>query len=157
MTSHHLPPFQTVRPSSPASVVRPDLDAQIEQLEQRLIAREAWLRSTTGSLAQRAQRAVTPRPWILPVVGSGLVLWMGWRLWHRRDRDPEPQVSVEVSANVAGRQDHVLTDLPWPGLTALVWPHTPLAWREHLSPAAAAAVVSTLLLIGRRLMRRRIR
>ena len=150
MTSHHLPPSQTVRPSAPTAVVGPDLDAQIEQ---RLVAREAWLRATAESLAQRAQIAVTPRPWVLPVVGGGVVLWLGRHLWHRRE--PERQVSIDVSANVAGCQDSVLADLPWAGLTALGWPLAPLAWRERLSPAAAAAVMSTVLSIGGRLLRRR--
>ena len=153
MTSNRFPRSQTVRSSAPTAVIGHDLATQIEQVEQRLIVREAWLRATAESLAQRAQLAVTPRPWVLPVVGVGAVLWLGWRLWHRRD--PEGQISVEGSANVPGRQDAVLADLPWAGLTALGWPLAPLPWRERLSPAAAATVVSTVLSIGRRLLRRR--
>ena len=157
MSSNHWPRSQTMHPSAPTTVIGLDLDAQIEQIEQRLIARETWLRSTAEALAQRAQSAVTPRPWVLPVVGSVVVLWLGWRLWHRRDRCPQRQVSVEISENGAGRQEDMLADLPGAGLTALVGPQTPVAWRERFSPAAAAAVVSTALSIGRRLLRRRSR
>lgn len=156
MTPNHLPASpQPMRPSAPTAVVGLDLDAQIEQLEQRLVAREAWLRSTAESLGQRAQHAVTPKPWVLPVVGGVALLWLGWRWWHRRD--PARQVSVDVPANVADRHVEGLADLPWAGLTALGWPLVPLAWRERVSPAAAAAVVSTVLSIGRRLLRRRVR
>jgi len=136
-------------------VVGLDLDTQIEQLEQRLVAREAWLRSTAESLAQRAQLAVTPKPWVVPVVGVGVVLWLGWRWWHRRD--PAPRVSVGVPANVVERHVDGLADLPWAGLTAMGWPLMPAALRGRVSPAAAAAVVSTVLAIGRRLFRRRVR
>lgn len=157
MTPNQRPASQPMRPSAPTAlpVIGIDLDTQIEQLEQRLVAREAWLRSTAESLAQRAQLAVTPRPWVLPAVGVGVVLWLGWRWWHRRDS--VRQVSVGVPANVAGRHVDGLAGLPWAGLTALGWPLVPVAWRGRLSPAAAAAVVSTVLSIGRRLLHRRIR
>ena len=155
MTANHLPAASPMRPSASAVVEGADLDTQIKQLEQRLVAREDWLRSTAESLAQRAQLAVTPRPWVLPVLGVGVVVWLGWRLWHRRDS--QRQVSVEVSANVPGRAVDGLADLPWAGLTALGWPLAPVAWRARLNPAAAAAVVSTVLSVGRRLLRRRVR
>ena len=155
MTPNALPTSQPMRPRAPTAVVGLDLDTQIEQLEQRLVAREAWLRSTAESLAQRAQLAVTPKPWVVPVAGVGVVLWLGWRWWHRRD--PTPQVSVGVPANVVERHVDGLADLPWAGLTAMGWPLIPAAWRGRASPAAAAAVVSTVLAIGRRLFRRRVR
>jgi hypothetical protein len=131
-----------------------DLDTQIERLELRLVAREAWLRSTAGSLGQRAQLAVTPKPWVLPVVGAGVVLWLGWRWWHHRE--PARHLGVGIPAPVAGRPVDGLADLPWAGLTAVGWQLLPLAWRERVSPAAAATVVSTVLSIGRRLLRRRV-
>lgn len=155
MTPSLPSPSQPVRPSAATAspVADLDLDTRIEQLEQRLVAREAWLRSTAESLAQRAQRAATPRPWVLPVVGVGVVLWLGWRGRHRRE--PTRQVNVGVPANVAERHVEGLADLPWAGLAALGWPLAPAPWRERLSPAAAAAVVSTALSIGRLLLRRR--
>lgn len=153
MTPDPLPTSQPMRPRAPTAVVGLDLDTQIEQVEQRLMAREAWLRSTADSLGQRTQIALTPRPWVLPVVGVGVVLWLGWRWWHRRE--PVPRVSVNVPATVAERHDDGLADLPWAGLTAMGWPLLPAAWRGRVSPAAAAAVVSTVLSIGRRLFRRR--
>ena len=153
MTPDPLPTSQPRPPPAPTAVVGLDLDTQIEQVEQRLVAREAWLRSTADSLGQRTQIALTPRPWVLPVVGVGVVLWLGWRWWHRRE--PVPRVSVSVPATVAERHDDGLADLPWAGLTAMGWPLMPAAWRGRVSPAAAAAVVSTVLSIGRRLSRRR--
>jgi apolipoprotein D and lipocalin family protein len=135
------------------SVVGLDLDTRIEQVEQRLVAREAWLRSTAESLGQRTRIALTPSPWVLPAVGAGVVLWLGWRWWYRRE--PVPRVSVNVPATVAGRHDDALADLPWAGLAAMGWPLMPAAWRGRVSPAAAAAVVSTVLSIGRRLFGRR--
>jgi len=85
----------------------------------------------------------------------GVVIWLGWRWSHRPD--PARLVSVEVPANVAGHDVDGLADLPWAGLTAVGWPLVPEAWRGNLSPAAAATVVSTVLSIGRRLLRRRVR
>jgi len=157
MTPNPLPASQPVRPSAlkAAPLADLDLDTQIEQLEQRLVAREAWLRSTAESLLQRTQQAVTPKPWVLPVVGVGMLLWLGWRWSHRRK--PARQVSVSLPANVTAHPVDGLADLPWAGLTALGWPLVPVAWRERVSPAAAAAVVSTVLSIGRRLLRRRVR
>lgn len=147
---------QPIRASAATAlpVVGLDLDTQIEQLEQRLVAREAWLRSTAESLAQRAQLAVTPKPWVLPAVCVGVVLWLAWRSRHRQ-QEPTRQVGDGVPANVAGRHVEGLADLPWAGLTALGWPLVPVPMQERLSPAAAAAVVSTALSIGRRLLRRR--
>lgn len=132
-----------------------DLDAQIAHTEQRLIAREAWIRSTADSLSQRARVAATPQPWVWPVVGAGVVLWLGWRWWHRQP--PAAPARAEVSAIASPQYGEGLADLPWAGLTSLGWPLAPLSWRERLSPAAAAAVVSTVLSIGRRLLRRRAR
>ena len=157
MTPKQLPASQPMRSGTPTAlpVAGLDLDTQIEQLEQRLVAREAWLQSAAESLAHRAQLAVTPKPWMLPVAGVGVVLWLGWRLWHR----PEPtrRVSIDAPAKVAERPIDGIADLPWAGLAALGWPLAPVAWRERLSPAAAATVVSTVLSIGRRLLRRRVR
>ena len=48
-----------------------------------------------------------------------------------------------------------LAGLPWAGLTSLGWPLVPVAWRGRLSPAAAAAVVSTVVSVAHRLLRRR--
>jgi len=92
---------------------------------------------------------------MLPVVGVGVVLWLGWRWWHRHE--PAQPVSLEPRAHIADRPADGLADLPWAGLTALGWPLLPVAWRGRISPAAATAVVSTVLSIGRRLFRRRMR
>jgi hypothetical protein len=159
MTPNHSPASPPVRaggvsPALPTAGL--DLDAQIEQLEQRLVEREAWVRSTAESLAHRARVAVTPKPWVLPVVGVGVVLWLGWRLWHRRDPGRHVNASAPASATGSSHRGEI-ADLPWAGLTALGWPLMPLAWRERMSPAAATAVVGTVLSIGRRLFRRRVR
>ena len=142
MSSNHWPRSQTMHPSAPTTVIGLDLDAQIEQIEQRLIARETWLRSTAEALAQRAQSAVTPRPWVLPVVGSVVVLWLGWRLWHRRDRCPQRQVSVEISENGAGRQDDMFADLPWGGLAGAFQPSCCRGGCEHGSIDRATTVAA---------------
>ena len=153
MTSNHWPASPARRPNTPTVVDSADLDTQIEALEQRLVAREAWLRTTTESLTQRAQHALTPKPWVLPVVGVGAVLWLGWRWWHRQNT--ARPVRVEVHESPTGHPVDKLADLPWAGLTALAWPLAPVAWRERLSPTAAVTVVSTALSIGRRLRQRR--
>lgn len=154
MTPSPLPSVQDARSNaSSIPVTAADLDTQIEQLEQRLVAREVWLRSTAESLARRTKLAVTPKPWVLPVVGAGVVLWLGWRWWHRRD-SARP-VSVDPAALATGRRMDGLAGLPWAGLTSLGWPLVPVAWRGRLSPAAAAAVISTVVSVARRLLRRR--
>ena len=132
-----------------------DLDAQIEQIEQRLVAREAWVRSTAQSLSQRAQRGVKSRSWWLPILGGGALLWLGWRWWHRRS--PTPPVSAALPVDAAVHRPDGLATLPWAGLVALGWPLLPMAWRRRFSPAAATAIVSTGLLIVRRLLGRRVR
>jgi len=158
MTPNHPPVSQRMLPNSPSALpsIDVDLDTQIELVEQRLVAREAWLRSTAESLTQRAQHAATPKPWVLPVVGAAVVLWLGWRWWHRKR--PALQGPAFVPATVEDRlQVGGLVDLPWAGLTSLGWPLLPASWRGRLSPAAGAAIVSTIMSIGRRLLRRRIR
>jgi TRAP-type C4-dicarboxylate transport system permease small subunit len=157
MTPDTPPAPQPMRPSAPTAlpVVDLDLDTRIDQLEQRLVAREAWIRSTADSLRQSTRLAVTPRPWALPLVGAGMVVWLGWRWWHRRG--PARPASVGVPATASGRHVPGRADLPWAGLMALAWPLVPASWRGRFSPAAAAAIVSTLLTIGRQLFRRSVR
>ena len=161
MTLHD--PATTQPPQRPAPAPAPatlraeaiDLDTQIEQLEQRLVAREAWLRSTAQSLGQRAQQAVAPRPWLLPMLCGGAALWLGWR-WLRR-RSPALPVSAALPVHAAVHRGEVVADLPWAGLVALGWPLLPMAWRKRFSPATATAVVSTGLSVVRRLLGRRVR
>ena len=131
-----------------------DLDQQIDQLEQQLVAREAWIRSAASALTQRAQVAATPQPWLLPVLGAGVALWLGWR-WRHRAGPARPVARALPAAPEAPQPAGGLVDLPWAGLTALAWPLAPQAWRGRISPAAAAAGVSTLLSVARRLLRRR--
>lgn len=145
------------RGPTPVPGVDLDLDTQIERVEQRLVAREAWLRVTSESLGHRARVAFTPRDWMLPAAGLGVVAWLGWRLWHRR-APPQLDVVEVVPTVVAVRHPvEVRSELPWAGLLALGWPLLPSAWRRHLSPAAAATVVSAALSIGRRLFGGRVR
>lgn len=131
-----------------------DLDQQIDRLEQQLVAREAWIRTATGALTERAQVAATPQPWLLPVLGAGVVLWLGWRWWHRAE-PARPDALTLPAAPQPQPPAGGLVDLPWAGLTALAWPLAPPAWRTRISPAAAAAGVSTLLSVARRLLHRR--
>lgn len=157
MIQHDLGATQPTHPQrpSPSPQVPLDLDAQIEQLEQRLVAREAWVRSTAQSLGQRAQHGVKSRSWLLPILGGGALLWLGWRWWRRSTRTPPVSTALPVDAAVH-RPDGVAA-LPWAGLVALGWPLLPMAWRGRFSPAAATAAVSTGLLIVRWLVGRRVR
>lgn len=159
----------TLRQTTALADANLDLDAQIEATEQRLVAREAWLKASGEALTHRAQVALTPKRWVLPAVGAGVVLWLGWRLL-RRQRSPRPVQHVPVDHhttlrfNTDAKETPVavkptaekIADLPWAGLTAMAWPLAPAAWRERLSPAAAVTVVSTALSIGRRLFQRRV-
>lgn len=156
-TYPHVHPHPHPRSPTPLLAVTLDLDTQIEQLEQRLVAREAWLLSTARSLGQRAQQAVTPTSWVLPILGGGVALWLGWRWSQRRRRTPALPVSAAWPVNGAVRRSDVLTDLPWAGLIALGWSLLPRAWRLRFSPATATAAVSTGLSIVRRLLGRRVR
>ncbi len=154
MTSHdsRAPLLVPSQGPVPASAGPADLDAQIERLEQRLVAREAWVLATAASLGQRAQQAATPRPGWLPALGGAAVLWLGWRWWRRRSPLPPMRAALPVDAAVHPRNG--LARWPWGGLVALVWPLLPLAWRSRVSPAAATAAASTLLVIVRRLVGR---
>nr|MDH4390709.1 hypothetical protein [Aquabacterium sp.] len=118
-----------------------DLDAQIDLVEQRLVAREAWVRATTAALTHRAQVATTPAPWLLPVAGAVAVLWLGWRWWRRPGpAQARPAARPDLPTPSAGRQVDSLADLPWAALTALAWPLAPAAWWQRVSPAAAVTV-----------------
>lgn len=138
-----------------APAAPPDLDAQIAHLEQRLVAREAWVLSTAQSLGQRAQQAVTVTSWVLPTLGGAAVLWLGWRWWCRRTTAPLVSAPSPVHGSV--HRSSGLAAVPWTGLVALGWPLLPTVWRERFSPAAATAAVSTVLVIVRRLVGRRVR
>lgn len=154
MTPSPVAAVQHKHPSSmPAMAAAADLDTQIEQLEQRLVAREAWLRATAESLAHRTKLAVTPKPWVLPAVGAGVVLWLGWRWWHRQH--PARQAVHRAAPPV--REPHVdgPVSLPWAAMTAFAWPMVPVAWRARVSPAAATAIASTVVSVASRLLRRR--
>ena len=140
------------RDQKPAA--RLPLDQQIDQLEQQLVGREAWIRTVTRALTQRAQVAATPQPWLLPVLGAGVVLWLGWR-WSHRAKTLRPVAQALPEEPQAPQPADGLVDLPWAGQTALAWPLAPLTWRARIGPAAAAAGVSTLLSVARRLLRRR--
>jgi hypothetical protein len=153
MTLHDPAATRQPRPPAPLSAPTVDLDSQIEQLERRLVEREAWLRSSAQSLAQRAQQAVAPRAWLLPALCGGAALWLGWRWLHHRS--PALPVRVALPVHVTVRRGELLADLPWAGLVALGWPLLPMAWRARFSPATATAVASTGLSIVRRLFGRR--
>ena len=155
MTPHEPGATQRTRPQrlpySPAGP--PDPDAQIKQVEQRLVAREAWVRYTAESLVQRAQQAVTPKSWVLPVLGGAAVLWLGWRWWHRHTRAAPASAALPVDA--PSHHPDALAVMPLAGLVALGWPLLPATWRARFTPAAAKAAVSYGLLILRRLVGRR--
>jgi apolipoprotein D and lipocalin family protein len=156
MTRHVPADTQLVgsgRAAHPAALL--DLDTQIGQLEQRLVAREAWVRSTALSLGRRAQHAVSPKSWLLPTVGGVAVLWLGWRWWLHRTPVPPVRAALPVIAAAQGPDE--LAAVPWAGLVALGWPLLPAEWRARVSPAAATAAVSTGLLVLRRLVGRRVR
>ena len=107
-----------------------DLDRQIDLIEQRLIDREDWMRATALSLGERAQQAVKPRPWWLPVLGGVAVLWLGWRWAHRRSGGST--ASAALPAVVANHRPSGLAAVPWGGLAALGWPLLPIAWRARV-------------------------
>ncbi len=157
MTPSPLPGAQSTRPVHLAPAANEvDLDIRIEEIEQRLMAREAWLRVTAESLAERTKQAVAPRPWVLPAVGAGVVLWLGWRWWHRRE--PARQVAHRALPPVTQPPAvEGLVSLPWAAMTSFAWPMVPIAWRGRVSPAAAAAIVSTVVSVARSLLRRRAR
>ena len=155
MNPPELGATQRTRPPRPSPPALLDLDAQIAQVEQRLVAREAWVRSTAQSLGQRAQQAATPGSWWLPAVGGSALLWLGWRWWHRRS--PVPPISAALPRDAPAHRPDGLASWPWAGLVALGWPLLPNAWRTRFSPAAATAAVSTVLVVLRRLLGRRAR
>lgn len=125
----------------PASLVRAeaqqhDLDARIEQAEQRLIAREEHLRRRTGALGQRLAQAWQPHRLVTPVLVVVGVTTLGW-LWRRRpaaavsaaNLAPRPAQPVAAKAgrdSSGGRWLHVLP---------MVWPLLPPTWRERVPPS----------------------
>lgn len=156
MIPHDLAATQPthLRTPTPSPVVPLDLDMQIEQLELRLVAREAWVRSSAQTLGERAKQGVTSKSWVLPALGVGTVLWLGWRWWHRRN--PALPIAAASPVKIAAHRGDRPADLPWAGLLALGWPLLPTAWRGRFSPATAMAAVSAVLSIVGRLFGRRV-
>jgi len=127
-----------------------DLDTQIAQAEQRLIAREQRLRIRGAALGQRAQRAVAPSRWLGPLLGGAAVLWTIGRLLGRR-RTP---VAVK-GASLPSPSAHSVGDAPWKALPALAWLLLPLMWRTRMTQATAGRLISTGLPLAQRLLGRR--
>ncbi len=116
-----------------------ELDARIEQAEQRLLAREARVRLQWHALRGRARRAA--QPWRLagPVLGVALGMLAPW--WVRR----------ALRGQRTARAAQPGPGLPnWVQWIALAWPLLPVRWRAHVSPAT----VGTLATLGLSLARR---
>jgi hypothetical protein len=98
MTRHDpatMPPTHLHLPA-PAPAEPADLDLRIEQLELRLVAREAWLRSSAQALGERTHQGLAPSSWLLPALGVGTVLLLVWR--RRPRRNPAPPVGAASAA-----------------------------------------------------------
>ena len=128
-----------------------DLDARIEQAEQRLIAREAGLRRRAGALGERVRAAWQPGRLLAPLLVSAGVAMLGW-LWRGRaapaPRNLEP-APAPARAPADGGHGH------WVHLLPLLWPLVPQAWRARVPPSLGRLAVGVGLPLLELLLHRR--
>lgn len=125
-----------------------DLDAQIAQLEQRILGRELALRESVQVFARRLHRATRPRQLLspllplVPVLGGVLALLaLGW--WMRRPSSkalPAGHPPPPLSRNAAGAPP-AANSASWVRLAGLLWPALPAAWRARVNPSLVTVVM----------------
>jgi apolipoprotein D and lipocalin family protein len=131
-------------PATQTTLSRPDLaelDHQIVEVEQRLIAREERLRRGLAALSGRVRRAAEPTRVLLPLGGAALGALLLW-LWRGRRGGARGTGAMQSAAS--GQHRGSSAEAPWISLIALAWPLVPARWRRRISPATA----STLVAIG---------
>lgn len=118
------------------SVWRPadtDLDARIERVEQRLMAREQRLRDGASSLRHLWRRSLRPARALLPAGGLALGLLGSLALRALRGRAkpaPAPQAAS--------------SPLPWSRVLMLALPLLPARWRERPGVVAATGLLTAV-------------
>jgi hypothetical protein len=131
-----------------------DLDARIQQAEQRLIAREENLRRRASALGQRVADAWQPRKLVAPLLVVGGVTTLGW-LWQRRPAAPAhaapaaPRAAAQHDAGAGGGGG------TWVHLLPLLWPLLPLAWRAQVPPSVHKMAVRMGVPLMELLLKRR--
>jgi hypothetical protein len=135
----------------PASLLRAearqhDLDARIQQAEQRLIAREEGLRRRAGALGKRVALAWQPSKLLAPLLVVGGVTTLGW-LWSRRPApaagfapSPARPSPAQPSAPAGGADSGAGHWVHW---LPMLWPLLPPRWRESM-PASLRLVARHL-------------
>lgn len=110
-----------------------DLDARIERVEQRLMAREQRLRDGASRLRHSWRRALRPARALLPAGGLalGLVGSLAWRVLRGR---PKPAPSPQAAS----------PRLPWSRLLMLALPLLPARWRERPGVVAATGLLTAV-------------
>jgi hypothetical protein len=134
-----------------------DIDALIDEAEQRLIRREARWRHDVKAFGHQLHESTRPSRLLRPALVAGAVaavlLW-----WPKKSRGkPAPAASQQQAAAVPRPALFaLLAGIPWTRVLSHAWPMLPVHWRERLNPATAASLLTFgLPLLERFIARRR--
>lgn len=135
-----------------------DIDALIDEAEQRLIRREARWRHDVKALGHQLHEATTrPARLIRPALVAGAVaavlLW-----WPKKSRGrPAPAASQQQAAASVARPAlfALLAGIPWTRVLSHAWPMLPARWSQRLNPATAASLLTFGLPLLERFVARR--
>ncbi len=117
------------------------LQQRIDEVDQRLLARQQQLRQHWQALGLRVERATAPRRLVAPLLVSVFSLlaagWLLRRVGARRVSEPVPR--GERAAGAGWRLFDPLAGVR--GAVAL-WPLLPAQWRARAGPGTAWAFIA---------------
>lgn len=115
---------------SPAGVAPRSLDEQILAAERAVIAREQRLRAQASHIGEQVHQK-------LPALGAGAASMVGGVMLRRLFKQRR------AATGAIGTSAGWLSHLPWPQLSALLWPLLPLTVRNRFNPGVVAALMAT--------------
>jgi len=120
------------------------LEQRIEQVEQRLLARQQQLQHRWLALGQRVHQATEPRRLVVPAIGVVLSLLVGGWLLRRLGARRAQHLPAPPAAGVAGAGGgwRLFDPRAWMRGAVWLWPLLPLAWRARAGPGAASLFVA---------------
>jgi apolipoprotein D and lipocalin family protein len=114
-----------------------DREQRLRALELRVIARDASLQQRLHGMKARAQRALSPQRWKVPLL-AGAAVAVGALWWFTRSRRRFDAHAAQHAASArTGDGGRWLVRA-----IGLAWPLLPTRWRANVGPGTAAALAS---------------